>query len=57
MAFFLLASNFFVSLQDIALDSLAIKELKVPHLATMISTVYQSFGLIFGSMLLLKLTS
>lgn len=48
---------FFISLQDISLDCLALKEIKIPHLVSMVSTVPNAFGLFFGSLLLLKFTS
>ena len=48
---------FFVTLQDISLDSLAKKELKHAHITSSVSVTNQLTGNIIGSMLLLKLTS
>ena len=57
MGVFMVTAMFFVALQDISLDSLAIKELRIPHLVGAVQAIFQSIGMVSGSMLLLKLTS
>ncbi len=48
---------FFVTLQDISLDALALKELKVSRIISLIQATSQGAGVLFGSLLVLKLTS
>lgn len=57
MALFLIAIVFLITLQDISLDALAIKELRTPHLVGFLQAIMQTSGGIIGSLLLLKLTS
>ena len=57
MGVLMVATVFFIALQDISLDALAIKELKIPNLVGILSTVSQTIGGIFGSFFLLKMTS
>ena len=48
---------FFITVQDISVDGLAIKELKVPHLVAMLQGVAQTFGIVIGGLILIKATS
>lgn len=48
---------FFISLQDIALDAVAIKELRIPYLAAMLQGILQTVGIVVGGLMLLKCTS
>lgn len=57
MAMFLICIVFLITLQDISLDALAIKELRLPHLVGFLQAIMQTSGVIIGSLLLLKLTS
>ena len=57
MAFAMFLAVFFIGLQDISLDAMAIKELRTPHLVAMLQAILQTTGVIFGSLILLKLSS
>jgi hypothetical protein len=46
-----------ISIQDISLDGLAVKELKRPQLASLLQSVCQQIGVVAGSLLLGELTS
>ena len=53
----MVACVFFVTLQDISLDAMAIKELKKASLVGMLQSVMQTTGVLIGSACFLKLTS
>ena len=57
MGIMMVASVFFIALQDISLDALAIKELKVPNMVGMLQSIMSTLGVIVGSVFLLKSTS
>ena len=57
MGVMMVLSVFFIALQDISLDALAIKELKIPNLVGMLQAIMSTLGVIFGSVFLLKSTS
>jgi len=57
IAIFLMCSELFLTIQDISLDSLSIKETRSPERASMIQSIAQPFGTVIGSLFLLKLTS
>lgn len=44
----------FVTMQDISLDAMAIKEMKIPHLVGRTQTIMQTGGFIIGSLVFLK---
>jgi hypothetical protein len=48
---------FFLTLQDISLDAVAIKELRVPYLAALLQGIMQTVGLVVGGLCFLKATS
>jgi hypothetical protein len=52
-----IVSKFFISLQDISLDALSVKELRIPYLASLYQSTMETVGLVFGSFVLLKSTS
>ena len=57
LASLLMVAEFFLTVQDISLDSLSMKELRSPEVASQIQSIAASFGIVIGSLLLLKLTS
>lgn len=57
LALILVATVLFITIQDISLDSLAIKEIKSPEQASIVQSVAYSFGTVVGSLILLKFTS
>ena len=57
LAILLIFTVFFITLQDISLDAVAIKELRIPYLAGLLQGIMQTVGMIIGGLLLLKLTS
>ncbi len=57
IALLLMSSELFLTIQDISLDSLSIKETRSPERASMIQSIAQPFGTVIGSLILLKLTS
>ena len=52
-----MVTEFFVTIQDISLDSLSIKEIKCPEKTSIVQSVAQNFGKVTGSLVLLKFTS
>ena len=54
---FFLVAILFITLQDISLDAMAIKELRIPYLAGMTQAILQTCGIILGGLIFLKLTS
>lgn len=48
---------FLVSLEDISTDALAIKELQCPKLVSLLQSLFQQLGIVFGSIIFLKLIS
>jgi hypothetical protein len=57
IALLLMSSELFLTIQDISLDSLSIKETRSPERASMIQSIAQPFGTVIGSLVLLKFTS
>ena len=57
LAILLIIAIFFITVQDISVDGLGIKELKVPYWVAMLQTVAQKIGIVFGGLVLLKATS
>jgi hypothetical protein len=57
LSLILISITFLITLQDISLDALAIKELRLPHLVGFLQAIMQTMGIILGSLFLLKLTS
>ena len=57
MGFMMVTCVFCISLQDISLDAMAIKELKIPNLVGILQAIMMTLGIITGSVFLLKSTS
>lgn len=57
IALLLMGSELFLTIQDISLDSLSIKETRSAEKASLIQSISQPFGTVIGSLVLLKLTS
>ena len=57
IAVFFLISLFFITLQDISLDAMAIKELRIPYLAGITQAILQTCGIVLGGLIFLKFTS
>ena len=57
IAIMFLITIIFLTLQDISLDAMAIKELRVPYLAGMTQAIMQTCGFVIGGLIFLKLTS
>lgn len=52
-----MGSELFLTIQDISLDSLSLKETRSAEKASLIQSISQPFGTVIGSLVLLKLTS
>jgi hypothetical protein len=57
MAISLFFAVFFISLEDISTDALAVKELKDPERASFLQAALQQVGSIIGSLVFMKLIS